>query len=80
MLAGAEPDVATGAFGLDQATLLTKALSAPSTKAATPAITIARSIPGRREDCCGLTSVDIFPLYFGYLWIANAISNAIDGH
>ena len=47
MLIGAEPEVATGAFGLDQATLLTKALSAPSAKAATAAMMMARSIPGR---------------------------------
>ena len=47
MLAGAEPDAATGALGLDQATLLTKALSAPSAKAATAAMMMERSIPGR---------------------------------
>ena len=50
IVTGALPDTATGAFGELYAALLTKALSAPSTKAATPATMIERIVPGRRDE------------------------------
>ena len=56
---GAEPDAATGALGLDQASLVAKALTAPSAKAATAAIIMDLMIPGRLEDFWGLITADI---------------------
>ena len=60
---GTAPVAATGAEGIPYAALVTKALSAPRAKAATPAMVIARSIAG----CCAvrleLDDEDIFLIF-----------------
>ena len=52
-----------GTFGLAEAARLRNAVSPPKAKAAIAAITIARSIPGRRRLWLELIDADIFPLF-----------------
>jgi hypothetical protein len=54
-----EAEEATGAVGLAETALATKALSAPRAKAATPAMTRTRKVPKARGRGV-FTTVDIF--------------------
>jgi hypothetical protein len=63
MLAFEEADEATGAAGLADMALPTKAQRPPRTNAATPAMMIVRKVPRFRVCWLELTTVDIF-LYF----------------
>jgi len=65
MLEVVEPDDATGAVGLAETALLTKALRPPRMKAARPAMMITRKLPRVRVWWLVLTAMDIFLLLSG---------------
>ena len=67
---------ATGAVGLAETALATKALSAPRAKAATPAMIEDRKVPNVRR-LWGVYYCGHIPLDFRHLWDRNGISNRL---